>query len=433
MSFHNPNNAEAFALAKELFPGGVNSPVRAFRHVGLEPPVFSSGKGAWVRDLDGKRYLDCCMAWGSLILGHAPVKVVQAVARRVKRGSSFGAPTIEENQLGALVRACMPSLERLRFVSSGTEAVMSAVRLARGATGRRLIVTFAGCYHGHSDGLLVQAGSGVADAGLPGSAGVDAATTAATVSLPYNDILAAQAFFTARGTEVAAVVVEAVAANMGVIRPAPGFLEELRKLTSASGSLLIIDEVITGFRLASGGAQELFGIKPDLCTCGKIVGGGFPAAAYGGRADLMRLIAPDGPVYQAGTLSGNPVAMVAGYQTIKELESPGVRSELEQTSADFGKKLYDIVHAHGYSVEVVGSMFTIFFRSQAPKNYEETKAGDFVAFRRFYQTALKAGVYLSPSPFETHFLSTAHGPKERHVLLEVLDHALGVAAKGDLT
>ena len=399
--------------AEGLFPGGVNSPVRAFRSVGRPPLVLESGDGAYVRDADGRRYIDYIGGWGPAILGHAHPAVSAAIARAIGNGLALGATHPSEIELGEAIRAAMPSIERIRFTSSGTEAVMSAVRLARAATGRDLIVKFAGAYHGHADGMLVDAGSGIATQAIAGSPGVPAAVAATTVILPYNDLASATLAFAEHAGRIAAVIVEPVAANTGVIVPIPGFLDLLRELTNADGALLIFDEVITGFRVGRGGAQARFGVRPDLTTLGKIIGGGMPIGAYGGRADLMALIAPAGPVYQAGTLSGHPLSMAAGIATLAELTADGY-VRLEETVADLAVGLAAAASAADCSVSIarVGPLLTVFFRSSVPVNAAEALASDRGAFTRFFGAMLDQGVLLPPSPFEAWFPSMAHRPEE---------------------
>ncbi len=395
--------------ADGLFPGGVNSPVRAFRSVGRPPLILTAGSGSRVTDADGNEYLDYIGSWGPALLGHAHPKVVDAVRDAALNGFALGATGPLEIGLGQRIRAAMPSMERLRFVSSGTEAVMSAIRLARGATGRDLVVKFAGGYHGHGDSLLVDAGSGLATLAMPGSAGVTQGAARDTIVVPFNDAEAIAAAFETFRDQIACVIVEPVVANVGVIPPDPGFHELLRGLTEANGALLIFDEVITGFRVAKGGAQELFGVRPDLTTLGKIIGGGMPVGAYGGRADLMRLIAPDGPVYQAGTLSGHPLAMAAGAATLDQL-SPSVYEGLERAGAQLEAGLRDAAAAAGRQVAVsrVGSLLTVFFRPTRPRNAAEALASDRDAFARFFGAMLDEGVLLPPSQFEAWFLGAGH-------------------------
>ena len=407
--------AEIVARAERIFPGGVNSPVRAFRSVGRPPLVLDAGEGPRVRDADGRWYVDWIGAWGPAILGHAHPAVVEAVREAARRGFALGATSPAEVELGEAIRAAMPALEKLRFTSSGTEAAMSALRLARGATGRDLVLKFAGGYHGHSDGLLVEAGSGVATLALPGSAGVPEAIAGATIVVPWNDLDGVRLAFERHPGRIAAVIVEPVAANIGVVPPAPGFLSGLRELTAADGALLVFDEVITGFRVAHGGAQARYGVRPDLTVLGKIIGGGLPVGAYGGRAELMDLVAPAGPVYQAGTLSGHPLTMAAGLATLRELR-PERYEELEATGAALEAGLREAAAAAGaaaapVAVQRVGSLLTVFFRPTAPRTTEEAMASDRAAFARFFGAMLDAGVLLPPSQFEAWFISLAHGPE----------------------
>jgi glutamate-1-semialdehyde 2,1-aminomutase len=389
--------------AAQLFPGGVNSPVRAYRAVGGDPPIIVRGEGAYVWDADGRRYIDFVGAFGPLVLGHAHPAVVEAIRTAVEAGGSFGATGPAEVRLAELICARMPSIERVRFVNSGTEAAMSALRVARAATGRDLVIKFDGGYHGHADSLLVDAGSGAATLSIPGSAGVPASVAAQTLVANYNDLGSVATLLGAHSGKVAALIVEPVAANMGVVPPAPGFLAGLRHLTDRAGSLLIFDEVITGFRVAPGGAQELFGVRPDLTVLGKIIGGGLPVGAYGGRADLLDLVAPAGPVYQAGTLSGHPVVMAAGEATLLQLTGD-VYSRLD-ARAD---RLEEGLRREGAGVARVGSLLTLFFRDSAPTNFREAKESDTAAFARFFQRMRDAGVLLPPSQFEAWFVSAAH-------------------------
>ncbi len=389
--------------ALELFPGGVSSPVRAYRAVGGEPPVLVRGDGAFVWDEGGEQFIDYVGAFGPLLLGHAHPAVVSAIKMAAEAGGSFGVTGPGEVRLAELIRARMPSIERIRFVNSGTEAAMSALRVARAATGRDLIVKFEGGYHGHADSLLVEAGSGAATLSIPGSAGVARSVAAQTLVAKYNDLDSVEALLRAHRGDIAAAIVEPVAANMGVVAPASGFLSGLRELTEKTGALLIFDEVITGFRVAPGGAQELYGVRPDLTVLGKIIGGGLPVGAYGGRADLMDLVSPAGPVYQAGTLSGHPVVMAAGEATLAQLTS-SVYSKIEAQSA----RLEAGLRVPGTSVARVGSLLTVFFREQAPVNFAEAKAADSKAFARFFHSMLSAGVLLPPSQFEAWFVSAGH-------------------------
>jgi glutamate-1-semialdehyde 2,1-aminomutase len=389
--------------AADLFPGGVNSPVRAYRAVGGEPPILVRGSGAVVWDADGNRYLDYVGAFGPLVLGHAQPAVVAAIHAAAEAGGSFGATSPGEVRLAELIRERMPSVEKLRFVNSGTEAAMSALRVARAATGRDLVIKFEGGYHGHADSLLVEAGSGVATLSLPGSAGVSASVAAQTLVARYNDLASVEALLSANDGKVAAVIVEPVAANMGVVAPASGFLAGLRRLTSASGSLLIFDEVITGFRVGPGGAQELFGVRPDLTILGKIIGGGLPVGAYGGRADLLDLVAPAGDVYQAGTLSGHPVVMAAGEATLRQL-TPELYAAVERRA----DRLEDALAGPARSTARVGSLLTLFFRDRPPRDFGEARESDTAAFAAFFRSMREAGVLLPPSQYEAWFLSAAH-------------------------
>jgi glutamate-1-semialdehyde 2,1-aminomutase len=404
--------ADLIGRANDLFPGGVNSPVRAFRSVGRPPLILDKGEGPRVRDANGRWYIDFIGAWGPAILGHAHPAVVDAVRVAALDGFALGATSPREVELGEATRAALPSMERLRFTSSGTEAAMSALRLARGATGRDLVLKFAGGYHGHSDGLLVEAGSGIATLALPGSAGVPATTAEATIVVPYNDLDAVRVAFEHHRGRIAAVIVEPVAANIGVVPPDDGFLEGLRAITAADDALLIFDEVITGFRVAHGGAQGRYDIRPDLTVLGKIIGGGLPVGAYGGRRDLMDLIAPSGPVYQAGTLSGHPLTMAAGAATLREL-APTRYDELEATGARLEAGLRDAADEAGATVAIsrVGALLTVFFRADPPRTYAEASDVDRDAYARFFGAMLDAGVLLPPSAFEAWFLSLAHDPE----------------------
>ena len=389
--------------AARLFPGGVNSPVRAYRAVGGEAPIMVRGQGSFVWDADGTRYIDYVGAFGPLILGHAHPAVVEAIRTAVDAGGSFGATSPAEVRLAELICSRMPSIERLRFVNSGTEAAMSALRVARAATGRELIIKFDGGYHGHTDSLLVDAGSGAATLSIPGSAGVTAAVAAQTLVANYNDLSSVATLLDASSGKVAAVIVEPVGANMGVVAPTPGFLSGLRRLTERAGALLIFDEVITGFRVAPGGAQELFGVRPDLTVLGKIIGGGLPVGGYGGRAELLDMVAPAGPVYQAGTLSGHPVVMAAGEATLGQL-TPDVYAGMDARANRLEKGL----RRAGVSVARVGSLLTLFFRDVAPRDFHEAKECDTKAFGLFFHRMRDAGVLLPPSQFEAWFLSAAH-------------------------
>ena len=399
-----------FAAAQRLIPGGVNSPVRAFRGVGGEPFCVARAEGARLWDVDGRAYIDYVGSWGPLLLGHAAPAVVEAVAAAAARGTSYGAPTAGEVEMAEAITEAYPSIEMVRLVSSGTEAAMSAIRVARGATGRDVLVKFDGCYHGHVDSLLVKAGSGAATLSIPDSRGVPAALAALTVTAPFNDIPAVRAIFDARGGEIAAVIVEPVAGNMGVVAPAPGFLEGLRELCTRHGAVLIFDEVITGFRVAYGGAQALYGVRPDLTCLGKIIGGGLPVGAYGGREDLMRQVAPLGGVYQAGTLSGNPLAVAAGLATIRALGRGNPYARLETLGGQLADGLLAGARAAGIEVTVnrVGSMLTAFFGTGPITDYASAKRSDTARYARFFHAMRTRGVYFAPSQFEAAFVSLAH-------------------------
>ncbi len=398
-----------FQEAQELLPGGVNSPVRAFRAVGGSPVFISAAQGPYLYDVDGNRYLDYVQSWGPMILGHAHPKVVEAVVQASKRGFSFGAPTQAENELAGLVIDSVPSIEMVRFVNSGTEATMSALRLARAYTGRNKLIKFSGCYHGHADMLLVQAGSGVATMGLPDSPGVPPEATRNTLIAPYNDSAAVEELFRNYPQEIAAVIVEPVAANMGLVLPLPGFLEKLREMTEEYGALLIFDEVMTGFRVALGGMQERVGIAPDLTCLGKIIGGGLPVGAYAGRREIMEQVAPVGTVYQAGTLSGNPLAMAAGIATLTELRKPGQYEELERKSQLLGEGMERVLHETGLGLQFVriGAMFCLYFTPEPVIDYTCAKTSDTARFAQYFWYMLAHGIYLPPSQFEACFISLA--------------------------
>jgi glutamate-1-semialdehyde 2,1-aminomutase len=414
--------------AEKFLPGGVDSPVRAFRAVGGDPPFLTHAEGAYLYDEDGNRYLDLFGSWGPMILGHAFPTVVEAIQQAAARGASFGASIAAEANLAELVTHCFPSIEKLRFVSSGTEACMSAIRLARGFTNRNFVIKFEGCYHGHSDAMLVKAGSGVATLGIPGSAGVPAETAMHTLALPFNDLDAVAAVFAARPHDIACIIVEPVVGNAGTIPPAPGYLEGLRALTAQHGALLILDEVMTGFRVTLGGAQQIYNIQPDLTTLGKIIGGGLPCGAFGGRADIMQHLAPVGPVYQAGTLSGNPLAMAAGIATLRHLidHEEDVYNSLEQTTAIIAEGVQRIANDRNIPLTTnrVGSMFTWFFTSQPVTNFASAATSNTAAFGQFHRAMLDAGVWLPPSQFEAAFVSTAHGPAETAIILEAARQSL---------
>jgi len=424
--FRTVKSRELFAEAVTLLPGGVDSPVRAFKAVGGEPLFIERGEGPWLFDVDGNRYIDYVLSWGPLVLGHAHPLVLSALAQAASRGTSFGAPSPLELELARQVRGLMPGVEMIRFVNSGTEAVMSVLRLARAFTGRDRIVKFAGGYHGHADMLLVQAGSGAATLGLPDSPGVPAAVTADTLSCAYNDLDAVAELFDRQRGKIAAVIVEPVAGNMGVVLPEPGFLQGLRTLTKADGALLIFDEVMTGFRVHPGGAQALYGVQPDLTVLGKVIGGGLPVGAYGGRRDIMNLVAPAGPMYQAGTLSGNPLAMSAGIATLKELSVPGTWDRLEKTTRQLAEGLSRAAKGVGVPLQVshAGSMFGAFFSDEPVKDWESAKKSDTGKFSRYFRRMLEEGVYLAPSQFEAGFVSTAHGQAEVDATLKAAEIAL---------
>lgn len=400
---------ELFEQAGALLAGGVNSPVRAFKGVGGTPVFMARGRGSRLEDEDGNIFVDYVLSWGPLILGHAHPLVVEAAAEALQEGSSFGAPTVRELEMARAVQIFYPGLIRMRMVSSGTEATMSAIRAARGYTGRDKIIKFEGCYHGHADYLLVQAGSGAATLGQPDSAGVPRAFAGQTIVLPFNDIRALEQAFAEHGPELAAVIVEPVAGNMGLVLPEPGFLDALRNLTAHYDSVLIFDEVLVGFRTKEG-IQEFYDIKPDLTCLGKVMGGGFPVGCYGGKREIMSQVAPEGPVYQAGTLSGNPVAMAAGRATLRELAKPEVMENLISRTKTLVEGMREVIRKQGQpvSIQSLGSMFSIFFRPHPPKNWAEVKEVDVNRFRVFFHAMLRRGIYLPPSAFETAFLSTAH-------------------------
>lgn len=408
------SNATLWAAAKTLMPGGVNSPVRAFKAVGGDPVFIESAQGAWLTDVEGQRYLDLVGAWGPAILGHAHPEVVAAIQAAAAKGTAFGTPSPGEVALAQVVVEAMPSVEVLRMVNSGTEATMSALRLARAATGREAIIKFRGCYHGHGDAFLVQAGSGVATLGLPDSPGVPKAVTAHTLVAEFNDLASVEEAFAARPGEVAGVIVEPVVGNAGVLEPAPGFLEGLRALCDAHGALLIFDEVMTGFRVAYGGAQARYGVKPDLTCMAKVLGGGVPAGAYGGRRELMTMVAPAGPMYQAGTLSGNPLATAAGLATLKALRAPGVYERLEAIGAEAEAILRAAADGAGVPIVLnrVGSMLTVFFGPGPITRWAEADQADRARYGAFFQAMLRRGVHLPPAQFEACFLSLAMGDAE---------------------
>ena len=421
------NHSQAlFEEAQQLMPGGVNSPVRAFRGVGGNPVFIDRAKGPYLYDVDGNRYLDYVQSWGPMILGHGYPSVLEAVTKASMRGFSFGAPTEAESILAKLVIESVPSIEMVRFVNSGTEATMSALRLARAFTGRSKIIKFSGCYHGHADMLLVQAGSGVATMGLPDSPGVPAEATSNTLIATYNDSEAVRELFRIYPDDIAAIIVEPAAANMGLVLPSPGFLEQLRNICTAFGALLIFDEVMTGFRVALGGMQERTGIQADLTCLGKIIGGGLPVGAYGGRREVMQLVAPLGPMYQAGTLSGNPMAMAAGIATLEELRKPGRYVELERKGQLLSSGIDQALQTFGGGVQFVriGAIFCLFFTAERVVNYSSAKSSDTQRYAHFFRSMLKRGVYLPPSQFESCFISLAMEDKMIQETVEAVKLAL---------
>ena len=418
------NSQRLFEQAKKLIPGGVNSPVRACKSVGADPLFIDRAEGCMVYDADGNGYIDYVGSWGPMILGHRHPAVIEEIKTALNKGTSFGAPTELEINLARMVIEAVPSIEMVRMVNSGTEATMSAIRLARGFTRRDMIVKFDGCYHGHSDALLVEAGSGVATLGIPGSPGVPESFVASTLSLPYNDIKSVKEAMEKHGSKVACVIVEPVAGNMGLVPPEEGFLAALREVTEKSGSLLIFDEVMTGFRVAYGGAQSLYKIMPDLTCLGKIIGGGLPVGAYGGKREIMEQIAPQGPVYQAGTLSGNPLAMAAGIATLTQIKKPGFYDLLNERSEKLLSGLAEAARKSGIDVSAarVGSMLGIFFTDRKVTDYKSAKTSDLKMFSAFYREMLKEGIYLAPSQFEALFVSSAH--TEKHI-----EHTIEAAEK----
>jgi glutamate-1-semialdehyde 2,1-aminomutase len=419
-----------FARAEQVLPGGVNSPVRAFRAVGGEPRFIERGSGARVWDADGVEYIDCIGSWGPLILGHAHPGVVAAITNQAARGTSFGAPTGLEVEIAELITRTMPSIEMVRMVNSGTEATMSAVRLARGVTGRTRLVKFEGCYHGHGDSFLVKAGSGAATFGTPDSPGVPAAIARETIAVPYNDPAALERAFESNQGEIAAVIVEPVVGNMGVVRPAKGFLEGLRSRCDEAGTILIFDEVMTGFRVARGGAQELTGVRADLTTLGKVIGGGLPVGAYGGRRTLMERISPAGPVYQAGTMSGNPLAMAAGLATLRAIDAdPRFYDRLESLGAQLEEGIRSAIRRRGVACQLAraGSMWTLFFSDRPVERWSDAAAADTGRFARFFQEMLRRHILIAPSQFEANFLSAAHATDDVATIVAAADESLGAA------
>lgn len=416
---------ELYRKAVTLMPGGVNSPVRAFKAVGMHPIFMERGEGSRLYDVDGNRYIDYVLSYGPLILGHAHPKVVEAIQKTAERGTNFGAPTELENLLAEKITHLIPSMEMVRMVNSGTEATMSALRLARGYTGRDKIMKFIGCYHGHADSLLIKAGSGVATLGLPDSPGVPAKTAEHTVTVPYNDLDAVKEAFRRYGEELAAVILEPVAGNMGVVPPRPGFLEGLREITKEYGTLLIFDEVMTGFRVSLHGAQGYYGINPDLTTLGKVIGGGLPVGAYGGRREIMEKVAPSGPIYQAGTLSGNPLAMAAGLATLMELERPGTYERLTRMAVRLKEGFLKAAEETGIpaTVNQVGAMLTLFFTGEEVVDFRTANTQNLETFQRFYRLLLERGIYFPPSAFEALFLSIVHSDEEIEETITAVRHA----------
>lgn len=427
MSMNTERSQKLFYEAQQYLPGGVDSPVRAFKAVGGTPPFIARGQGSRIYDVDGNEFIDFVCSWGPLILGHSHPRVVDALRQAIERGTSFGAPTELETTLARMICDAMPSIEMIRFVNSGTEATMSALRLARAFTSRDKVVKFAGGYHGHADGLLAKAGSGLATLGIPDSPGVPPSYAQNTLVAPYNDVEAVEQLFRRYPKEIAAVIVEPIAANMGVIPPRPGFLAGLHRLTDEFGTLLIFDEVITGFRVACGGAQALYGITPDLTCLGKIIGGGLPIGAYGGRREIMEMMAPVGPVYQAGTLSGNPLVMTAGIETIKVLSQPGIYSQLETKSSSLEEGIAIAASEAGISLRVsrVASLLTAFFGSEPVVDYESATQSDTTLFGRFFQQLLSEGIYWPPSQFEAASVSIAHTDEDIQAAIGAISKALG--------
>ena len=411
----------AYKKACEIIPGGVNSPVRAFKSVGGDPILISSGKGSRITDIDGNEYIDYVCSWGPLILGHAYEPIIEIIKKTAENGTSYGTPTLLETEMAEMIVSMVPSIEMVRMVNSGTEATMSAIRLARGYTGRSKIVKFAGCYHGHGDSFLIKAGSGAITLGLPDSPGVTESTAKDTLIAEYNDLASVEELFAKYGNDIAAIIVEPVAANMGVVLPAKGFLEGLRRIATENNAVLIFDEVITGFRLAKGGAQEYFGVMPDLTTMGKIIGGGLPVGAYGGKKEIMSMLAPLGPVYQAGTLSGNPLAMAAGIAMLKELNKPGFYAELERKAAKLEKGLKENLAKTGHKAVInrVGSLMTLFFTDlDKLESFDDVMKSDSGKYARYFRMALNAGIYLAPSQFEAAFVSNAHSDEDIEITLQ---------------
>lgn len=431
MAFNLDKSIQAFNEAKQYIPGGVNSPVRSFRGVGGTPPFIASAAGSHMRDIDGNQYIDYVGSWGPMILGHAHPAVVAALTEAVSRGTSYGAPTTLETELSKLVNQAVPSMELVRMVNSGTEATMSVLRLARAYTKRNKIVKFIGCYHGHHDSLLVKAGSGAATFGVPDSPGVPAATAGGTISVNYNDAEELEAVFREHGSDIAAVIIEAVAGNMGMVLPKAGYLEKVREITKKYGALLVFDEVMTGFRVAYGGAQSVFGITPDLTCLGKIIGGGLPVGAYGGRREIMEMISPAGPVYQAGTLSGNPLAMTAGITTLTLLaKTPDIYEKIGEKTAALCAGIRNQGEKLGFQLQYhqLGGMFGMFFTDKPVYDYESAKLSDIGAFNTFFHAMLEKGVYMAPSQFEAGFMSAAHSEADIAATVEASAYAFGKVA-----
>ncbi len=417
------NSIKLFKEAQKYLVGGVNSPVRAFKSIGMEPLFIQKGKGSRVWDVDGNEYIDYVLSWGPLILGHAHDQIINAIKQISNYGTSFGAPTEIEIEMAKAVIDAVPSVEMVRFVNSGTEATMSAIRLARGYTGKKKIIKFDGCYHGHGDSLLVSAGSGVATLGIPGTPGIPEELAQLTIVLPYNDIDAVEEAFRKHGDDIACVIIEPVAGNMGVVAPSKEYHQRLREITEEYRALLIWDEVMTGFRLSLGGAQELYGIQPDLTTMGKVIGAGLPVGAYGGKKEIMMYVAPEGPVYQAGTLSGNPLAMAAGLKQLEILKDKNPYPELDTKGERLEKGMRNLIDKYGIKATVnrVGSMITMFFTDREVKNFDDAKSSDLELFNKFYKLMLDKGIYLAPSQFEASFLSTAHSDEDINRTLNAIE------------
>ena len=432
MAFDLSKSQALFTAAKAVIPGGVNSPVRSFRSVGGPPPFIARGEGARLFDVDGNSYIDYCLSWGPLILGHAHPEVTEALIDATSRGTSYGAPTELELQMAHAVMGCLPSLEMVRMVNSGTEATMSAIRLARAYTGRNKIIKFVGCYHGHNDSLLVKAGSGATDLGVPDSPGVVASTAANTLSLPFNDLGAVEEAFKLHGDDIAAIITEPVVGNMGLVLPQPGYLEGLRRITAQYGTLLILDEVMTGWRVSYGGAQGYYGIDPDLTTFGKVIGGGLPVGAYGGKRQIMEMVAPSGPMYQAGTLSGNPLAMTCGLKTLEVLGRPGTYERLTALTTRLVDGINGNMEQLGlpYRAKAIGSMFGLFFTATEVVDYDTALTSDTKLYSRYFHGMLRRGHYLAPSQFEAGFMSLAHTEADIDATVAAAYEALQEALKG---